>query len=347
MISTPATAYDNSKFPPFEATAPHRGFQYISIHPNDEEWLITESAEKNYLLLYNLRTQRLQRYDLPGNYQYTFAAFSANGDQIITIRKERLPGPMLSDRLEELKTSEICIMNKDGGQFRALPIPHEIIMIAALSPDGKKIAYWAAKTIRKPGSKTLVADFDVREFNLTTNSDYLFAGPFNFYHAGPINYLSDSKLLVGAFGPRMEPGEIWDYTKKYNNSEIYQFDRGQTEIPLPKFSDRYYANRPTVDKKNNIYFVDFPIQAGQSLTRISNDGKSTSWRAPDWRNSSIRQLASSHNGKYLAFIYGSSSIRASKSEFAIGIFQIDQEIWSPVTPPPAKEAQPIAVTIAN
>jgi len=84
----PVLGYDNTKFPSFDTKIPHRGFQHISIHPNEEEWLITESADKTYFFLYNLKTKSLQRYGLPEDYQYTFATFSPDGKQIAIVRNQ-------------------------------------------------------------------------------------------------------------------------------------------------------------------------------------------------------------------------------------------------------------------
>ncbi len=344
LATNPASSYDNSKPPPFELIEPHRGFQHVSIHPNDEDWLITEIGEKNHFLLYSLKTRRLQRYELPGPYKYTFAAFSPSGKQIVMVRKERISGEMMSDRIAEIQTSEIAVMNKDGSQFHLLPIAKGIIVNASFSPDEKKIAYWIGKTIRKPSSKSLVADFDVREFDLTTGQDRLFAGPFNFTEISNLSYLSDSTLVVGAYSPRIQPGELWEYKKKFNGSEIFQIDRGQIESPTPRFSDHRNANSPALDKRKNIFFIDFPLQAGQSLTKISSDGKYITWRTPAFDGNDIYKLSVSASGKYVALTYGTYSVRTGKGNFSIGVFQTDQEKWSSLSVPSPDEASPIFVT---
>lgn len=347
LATNTASSYDNSKFPSFQIEKPHRSFQHISIHPNDEEWLITEKADKNYFLLYNLKTKYLQRYELHDQYKYTFATFSPNGKQIVMIRKEHLLGEMMSDRIEELKTSEIVLMNKDGSHFQVLPIPKGIIVTATFSPDNKKIAYWVGKSVRKPSSKSLITDFDVREYDLTTHTDRLFAGPFNFTEISNISYLTESTVLIGAYCPRLEPGELWDYKKKFNNSEIFQFDRGQVEIPTPRFSNHRYANSPARDSQKNIFFIDYPLQTGQSVTRISPDGTSVSWRTPSFNGYDIYKLSVSASGKYVALTYGSHSIKTGESKFAIGLFKTDVEEWSSVSPPPPSEATPIFIKLAS
>lgn len=326
---------------------PHRNFSHISIHPNEEEWLISEADDNGYLLLYNLKTNRLQRYELPGNYRYKYAEFSPNGEMIIMIRTEILPGPMVTDCLEELKTSEIAIMNKDGTRFQVLPVPKGIIYSLRMSPNGKKIAYCTAKTIRSPGSKTFVADFDVKEYYLTEKTDQLFAGPFDFFSMRSVNYLNDKTIIIGAFAPRNLPGDIYEYSKKFNYSEIYLVDRRQSELPTPKFTENYYATTPAIDQKKNVYFIDYPETAGRSLTKISPQGKSFSWRAPSLNNYGIYSLAASPNGKYIAFIYGAGSARSTHSEFAIGMFQVDQESWKSITPPLIQEASVISVSFAS
>lgn len=107
-------------------------------------------------------------------------------------------------------------MNKDGSQFHTLPTPKGIIATATFSPDGKKIAYWTGKTIRKPGSKTLVADFDVREFDFATQKDTQFSDSFNFFGISSINYFNESTLLIGASSPRPPPGKLSDDQKEFN-----------------------------------------------------------------------------------------------------------------------------------
>ncbi len=323
---------------------PKRDFQHVSIHPNEEECLITETSDKGHFLLYNLRTRRLMRYELPANYQYTFAAFSPDGKQIVMVRRERRPEQTMRDQLENLNNAEIAIMNKDGSGFQTLPIPKGILVTATFSPDGKKIAYWVGKTVRSPGSKTWVADFDVREFDLSSRHDRLFSGPFNFFGINSINYLSDSALLIGATSPRPAPGQNQDSDAEFNYSEIYRLDRSQTHIPKPIFTTHFNAHNPATDGNRNIYFIDYPKKIGTAITKVSLDGKKTSWRAPDLESHSIHKLMPSRSGKYLLFIYGSRSSAGGDSKSAIGLFDIEKSSWQPVSLPSAEESAVIAAS---
>ena len=121
---TPSIAYDNSKFPPFQSVTADRKFQQISIHPNGEEWLITEEKGKNYLLLYSLKTKRLQRYETPGNYEYTFAAFTRTGDQIVMIRRE-LPAKDTYSDWQEILFTDACLRQVLPRRARALRRPRQ------------------------------------------------------------------------------------------------------------------------------------------------------------------------------------------------------------------------------
>lgn len=116
-------------------------------------------------------------------------------------------------------------------------------------------------------------------------------------------------------------------------------DRAQTQRPAPIFTNHFYAHMPTIDEHRNIYFIDFPKTIGRSLTKISLEGKTSSWRAPHLNNQNIYQLSASPKGKYITFIYGSGSARAEHRKFAIGLFDIDKESWIPVAIPPADNAE--------
>ena len=95
------------------------------------------------------------------------------------------------------------------------------------------------------------------------------------------------------------------------------------------------------------FFIDFPANAGQSLTKISNDGKSVSWRAPNFGGSDIYKLFASPSGKYVAFTYGAYSINSGKGNFSIGIFRTNQETWSSLPVPFPSEGSPIVVGPIN
>jgi hypothetical protein len=336
LATQQASSYDNSKFPAFEIEVPHREFEFISIHPNDEDWLITEAAGNGILLLYNKKTRHLQRYSIPGNHQYIFGTFSPSGRKIVMIRRWETASRSMVDQLQELRNSEIAVMNKDGTGFRILPASKGIIIAVAMSSDEKKIAYWVAKTIRNPGSKSLITDFDIRELDLTTKEERLFAGPFEFFEIGSISYLNDSTLLIGAFAPKGINLTIQEYAKKFNYSQIYQIHRGQKELPLPIFYKNKSARSPVIDNQKNIYLIDYPDNTGRALTRISRDGNYSSWRAPDIKTQNLHRLAVSPKGQYVAFIYGNH-------RSAIGVFELDREAWLPIALPPTNEASLITI----
>lgn len=347
LAANTANSYDDPnfhKFPKFELETPSREFQYLSIHPNGEDWLITESSHGGQILLYNLKTNRLQRFELPGDYEYTFATFSPSGKKIALVRKQRFPGDQVLDRIAELKTSQIAFMDRDGSHFRVLPIPSAIIVSVAISPDERKIAYWVGKTIRKPGSKTLVADFDIREFNFATNNDELFSGPFNFFGINGIYYLDDSILVAGASAPRALIGKMENYEDRFNQSEIYRLTRRQSGVPDPIFFTNYYAHSPAIDRKKNIYVIDYPKKTGRSITRKTSDGKSVSWQTPNLNGCSIYGLSPSPEGDYIAFIYGQTTVQTGQKKFAIGVLDVGDGIWTSKSIPSSDTASPIAVT---
>ncbi len=338
LLAMPVVSgYDNTKFPDFELEIPNREYEFLSIHPNGEDLLISEGGKNSGLLLFNLKKRSLFKYNISGNYQYTFSIFSSSGEKIVMVRRSLSKSRLIKDQLEALRTSEIAIMNNDGSNFEVLPIPQDMIVALAMSKDEKKIAYWFAKTVRGPGSQTFISDFDIKELDLTTKRERLFAGPFNFFEIGSINYLNESTLLISGFAPRDINTSIQDYAKKFNYSHIYRIQRDQKETPTPIFTKNRNARNPVIDNHKNTYFVDYPETMGRAISKISHDGQYLfSWRMPDLKNYSFYRLAVSPEGRYLAFTYGNQ-------KSAIGFFDFKSEIWTTIPIPPASQASIIDI----
>jgi hypothetical protein len=123
-----------------------RDFDKVSIHPNSEDWLFIEcSHELNpagdcYVLRYSLKTQQLQRYQLPDGYLYSYASFSPQGHYIVASRAPKHDGSEAQIQ-QSIENAEIVVMRSDGTDFRVLPLAKGRKLAPFMSQDETKIAY--------------------------------------------------------------------------------------------------------------------------------------------------------------------------------------------------------------
>ncbi len=340
-----ATAYDNSRFPAFEPATAGRGFENISIHPNGYEWLISEFSnaftpyKTGYLLIYNLRNHSYQRLDLPKNYSYLGASFSSTGEQIVFIRQPPSKKGGHDDVMNSYAQGEIVIMNRDGSDYRVLPIAPNRIVCPKLSPFGKKLAYLVASSDKPPGRWTFMAYYDIWEFDLNSGENKLFAGPLTFYHATMFSYLSESEIIASAFFPEHTvTGEHYGSFSQYQGSEVFRIKRGMRFAPEPIYYDLPFAKFPTVDLQGNIFYETAPPKIGLSLTRKDTGGNTSVWREPRMSMAPVSQYAVDPGGAYVAFIYGGPPIKSEEGSSALGYFDLKTEKWISVTPPPVSES---------
>ena len=338
-------AYDNTRPPSFEPTKIGRGFENISIHPNGDEWLISECSyaftpySLCYLLIYNLRDHSYKRLDLSKNYSYVEANFSPTGEQIVFIRQPPSKKGGHADVMNSYAHGEIVIMNRDGSDYQVLPIPANRIVGPTLSPSGTKLAYLLAGSDKPPGRGTYMAQFEIWEFDLNSGENKLFAGPMNFYHAAVISYLSESEIIAGAIFPE-HTGTVErpDYLGRYQGSEIFRIKRGMRFAPEPSYFDLAYAKFPTVDIRGNIFFEAEVKKIGISLIKKDILGNTTVWREPRMNGGSVAQYIAAQSGAYLAFVYGGPSIKTGEGMYALGYFDVNAEKWISVSPPPVSES---------
>lgn len=353
LTSTVTTAYDNSRFPHFETAKAGRGFQNISIHPNGDEWLITECSDaitsqaQCYLMVYSKRNHTYRRFNLPLSHSYIDGNYSPSGKQILMIRQPVMKNNGHVDVMKSFANGEIAIMNSDGSNFRVLPIPANRIISPSMSPDEKKISYLIAETDQPPARGVNFSYFDIWEFDLSTGENKLFAGPLRFFHATTISYLSDSEILAGALAPlNTGSNELRDYLNRFKGSEIYRVRRAIRFGPEPIFYDLPFAKFPTSDGLGNIYYETQPQKIGFALTRRDISGATTIWREPHMQLCNVSQIVAARSGSYIGFLYGGDAIESKSGRNALGYFDIERETWNPLTPPLITESQLIPV-IAN
>ena len=344
FTATASAAYDNSRFPPFDTVKAGRGFQDISIHPNGEDWLISECTSNItgypscYLFTYNLRDHSYKRFSLPLGYSYSDGKFSPSGQKILAIRQ---PAPKANNHEEIMKSyaqGEIVIMNRDGSELKVLPLRPNRVMSPVMSPDETRVAYLVAESDKPYVKSVSFAFFEIWEYNLTSRENALFAGPMRFYHATTLNYLSNSEILAGALAPEsIASNEYGDYFNKFQGSEIFRISRGMRYAPEPVFYDLPYARYPSADAHGNVFFETQPQKIGFSLTQKSSSGHTKIWRAPLKNKCVVSKYLADPSGSYVSFIYGGDPIASKDGRHALGYFDVQKETWHPVYPPPLSQ----------
>lgn len=343
----------DSPTPQFTLEKNGRDFDRISIHPNSEDWLFTEcSRELNpegdcYVLRYNLTTKRLQRYALPDGYLYGYASFSPQGHYIVMSRTPKNDGSEEKIR-QSLENAEIVMMRSDGTNFSVLPIVKGRKLAPFMSKDETKIAYWRPGVLRPPSSKSMSADFDVCEYDLKSQSDFLFAGPYHFFGGGNAQYTSEDEILLSAYGPGKYAQSMSEYQKKYNGSEVYKLKRKSTNLPIPSFTEVEHARNPSVDKVGNVYLTGQPPSLGSSFSRISPSGEIYYWQEPvNLALSGFRHILAAQNGHYIAFIYVSEGTQYRDQKSAFGRLDTGNSQWTPVAIPALQTSTLLPVRFAT
>ncbi len=234
---------------------------------------------------------------------------------------------------------EIVIMNRDGSDYRVLPMPPPRVVCPTLSPSGTKLAYLVASSDKPPARWTFMAYYDIWEFDLNSGENQLFAGPLTFYHATMISYLSESEIIASAMFPyHTGTDEHYGSFSQYQGSEIFRIKRGIRFAPEPIYYDLPFAKFPSVDQQGNIFYETAPQKIGFSLTRKDIHGNTTIWRAPRMNMAAVSQYTVDPGGAYVAFIYGGPPIKSTEGTSALGYFDLKTEKWISVNPPPMSES---------
>lgn len=351
VSSGPSTAYDNTRDPPFQATTEGRRFGSISVHPDGEQWLITETVMKDHgvqsevIWLFHLPTKIMRQYQLPGAYQYAFPRFSPTGRYVLM---SRYPIPVDTGQKafrEALMQSEIVMMNIDGTGFRVLPVPKGRIFMPVMSPDESKVAFWLSKKERPPGERTIFTHFTVLEFDVKTGNTSQFAGKFAFHEFHSLAYISNDQIIMGAYG-LVEGDSIPPRPMYTHENQIFIQKRGAKEsLRQPNIAFQG-ARDPTLDSDGNTYFKTEVKNIGISIARQSAEKNSSVWRIPSGA-ADVLKIYAAPRGDYLAVLYllptsyGSPLRRQRLGSLAL--FDLHKEIWVNVMPPLYQTAQNIPV----
>jgi len=337
--------------PKFTLEKNGRDFDRISIHPNSEEWLFTECSRELkpegdcHLLRYNINSKQLQRYILPDGYLYSYASFSPQGNYIVISRSPKHDGS--EEKIQQsFENGEIVMMRSDGTDFRVLPLPKGRNLAPVMSKDETKIAYWHISSQRTPGGGRGWGDFDMREFDLKTKQDTLFAGPFHFVSGGNSQYVSENEIMINSYSPRINGLNMAnEYQKKYNYSEVYLLKRGDVEIPVPSFADVEHAKNASADRAGNIYLDGQKMPSvGTALFRRTPSGEITFWQRPHL--GALRHVIVAPNGQYISFIYSADGTRWAEKKSAMGRLDIANSQWIPVSIPTLQSSAQLVVKLA-
>ncbi|MGO9147825.1 MAG: hypothetical protein ACLQDF_15820 [Desulfomonilia bacterium] len=320
-----------------------REFYSLSVHPNGEELFFVE-VDRNRLhskvLRYNLKNGRLQHYNLQDEaYAYMDAKISPSGKYVVMTRIPRLFSDEAKTREAE-ESAEIAFMKSDGTDFKVLNLSHGFKYSPIISNDDSKVAYWRGP-LRPPHSKTLAIHLDIWEVDLNIGTDTLFAGPFEFFQGGQMQYLpGDGEIMAHADTPRARLTR--EYYNKSNNSNVYKISRGQTEVPDPILTEIRSASYPLTDRAGNLYFRG--ERPGASLFKKTPQGKIEQWKMPhEFVN--IVSSCVAPDGSYVAFIY----FFYGKSPLLRGLGMLDTKTsqWRTLSIPPFNSSSPIAVKVAQ
>lgn len=330
------------------ANVPGRHFASLSVHPNSEEILFLEFKPNELpsvsrLLRYHLKTGELRYYDLAKEYVYLDASFSPSGKYIVMRRAPNVQGNEDVKR-QAYANSEIVMMNSDGTDLKVIPLKAGLKMAPVMSHDDKHIAYWRA-TQRPDGSKSFAAGFDVWEVDLRTGKEQPFAGIYEFFSGGQLQYLKDDfSLLINSDTPMSVnmPGRnqgnfsIWqyEYEKKNKGSHIYLLQRGNNYLSEPLITEVNYPIRGSVDQYANIFFEGQNPKI--SFFRKSSENKLMQWDYP-WRIlGNALEIIAAPNGFFVAFIF--NYYDAFTTQRGIALFNITDETWTQLNIPSLNSA---------
>lgn len=342
-----AAAYDNSVFPPFEVAKDGRGINQISIHPDGERWLISECTDLDdakrlrcNLFLFNFKTKDYKKYNLPPDYLYTDAKFSPRGNLIVAIRRPVYRSSEYDEKINSFKNSEVFTIKPDGTEFKVLPNLRGHIKLPSLSDDETKIVYWHSTITRPPGYRTAFYYFDVHEYDLATTTEKIFAGPYGFYEARGLSYVDKDHVIVTAYGPSQYAHDISKFSDQFNSSDIYIFERGQIDLPAPLYTEVEHAVDVTLNQAGHAFLMATDRSDGISLFRFNP--KPTHWRIPNLMPGGIGGLIASPPGQYIVFTYTLRRSRIQPPGNSVGVFDLNEERWIPVSLPPTSSAVPIS-----
>ncbi len=330
-----------------EADRGGRGYNWVSIHPDSQRWLITEcTAQRGQLsclpYLYDFRSGSYQRFALPDGYLYLHARFSPSGNVIVAERNPVSVDGTTEEKLRLLRQTEFIRVNTDGTGFQVLPIPKGESTYAVMSPDESKIAYWSAAEAAAGEGQPKKRIHEIREFDLVTQADRLFAGPFDFRLVGNLEYRDNDSIAAQAYGssarePVTVPGE------KHHLMEIVRLHRDAKKLPEPLVAEHFMYSSAIFDNRQRLHLMTKEKSGELSMAKIDAQGERYVWHSPRIANSAMLAMAVPPDGRYTAFIYMTEPVLSTPQKNRLGYFCNCNGGWYSVRLPSADTAETIAV----
>ncbi len=334
-----------------------RDFRTLSAHPNGEEIFFVEChkdlPENCRVLRLHLKTSALSYYALPKGYAYLEAYLSPSGKKLAMVRVSQ----QVTSIHENLERKEIAIMNSDGSGLEVLPLASGPKTMPKFNANDDRLAFWRSKP-RKPGSKTLAADYDVYEYDFKTGKEYAFGASYKFFQGGEIHYLlGGDELLVKADVPLAEEGRLGmntqDYRKRYSNY-IFRLQRGQTAWVAPLFADESFEGlwQLALSRDGEMVFEATPPKVGSiSIYRYKASGGFFKWSKGQGQDSTrivfgtASLLYSALAGNQLIGIFNNYASQGDRSLKRFLTLDMQSGEWRAMSIPPLSAARSMPVTL--
>ncbi len=350
LLMSAACARAANEIVPFadiEAESGGRGYNWLSIHPDGHRWLITECVDQRghricQPFLYDFRSGRYQRFALPDGYTYMHARFSPGGHVIVA---ERNPLPVEGTAAEKnrlLRQTEFIRVNIDGTGFQVLPVPKGESTYAVMSPDESKIAYWSASETSLGEGLANKRTQEIREFDLATQVDRLFAGPFDFRMGGNLEYRDNDSIAAQVYGSSArEPKTI--NGEKYHLMEIVRLHRDVKVLPDALVAEPFMYAAAIFDNRQRLHLMTQEKSRELAMAKIDAQGERYVWQSPRFAKGALVAMAIPPDGRYTGFIYMTESVLSAHQKNRLGYFCTCNGRWYSVRLPNADAAEIIEV----
>lgn len=320
-------------------------FRSLSFSPDGKKLLVVvcnEEAAKNCnVSQIDIATGKRTRFQFNGDYLYRSARYTSDGRFILLTRVREG-----QDVMKSLDNTEIALLRTDKFTLRVLSAGEGFKSWPAISPDGKRIAFWRGE-LRAQGGGTLAHNYDVYEFSLDDDKTRPFGPSYRFFGVGPLQYLESNELLANADTPTTEIEEnnfmtaAVEFGNRTRHSIVYRIKRNSHSLSAPLNFGLDYAQQASSDKFGKIYL--FGYDNGLTLRYEDNSRNLKSIPVPTNSISGLILASASPDGRYVAFTYGIGTIPASAGKFALGLFDIANSRWRSLDLPPLSSTEAINI----
>ena len=305
----------------------------ISFSPDGKKLIFDRSniGRASMIHVYDLMTGELSAYQSPEGEKWIHARYSFDGKSIVFIAM-----PLIGQK-EDPANWQIAVMDPDGKNVRKITNTTGLKIFPSFSHTGRKIIFARADVIRKKGSRTPAADYDVYEVDVKTGRETRLTH-FRFFQMSRPFYFPDDKTFVfwGEF-PRAYPAipdsdgnsAIMDKVRKeleakYQRNSIYVMQANEKELKpylvMPDYQKKFKmyvagsetSRLPSLSADGSVLvFVSLGYKPDGSadweqLYQYSADGNHR--RITHLPATSLWNQAVSPNGELLAVVYGEQTI---------------------------------------